>query len=70
MTTNGTTYGTNLALKHILKLFERKGIATVGEVTTALDAALAELDELRASGAVAPDAGLAAGQAIGALYVR
>jgi hypothetical protein len=70
MITGGTAYGTGLALKHILALLERKGVTTHGEVVSALDAALAELDELRRNGAIAPDAGAAAGRAIGLLYLR
>jgi hypothetical protein len=69
-TTNDTAFGVTLALKHVLMLLEHAGVVAQGEVTTALDSALSELDELRASGAVDPDAGLAAGQAIGSLYVR
>jgi hypothetical protein len=70
MITGGTAYGTDLALKHILALLEHKGVVTQGEVVKALDGALAELDELRRSGVIAPDAGAAAGRAIGLLYVR
>jgi len=70
MITGGTAYGTGLALKHILALLEHKGVVTQGEVVKALDGALAELDELRRNGTIAPDAGAAAGRAIGLLYLR
>ena len=70
MITGGTAYGTDLALKHILALLEHKGVVTHGEVVKALDGALAELEELRRNGAIAPDAGAAAGRAIGLLYLR
>lgn len=69
MTTDGTAYGTNLAVKHILALLERKGITTQDEVVKALDGALDELQSLR-KGVMAPDATAEAGRAIGLLYVR
>jgi len=69
MITDGRGFGTGLALHAIVKMLEAKGVFTHGELVTALDSALADLDGLRARDIViSPEASADASQAIGLLY--
>jgi hypothetical protein len=69
MITDGTAFGTALALKHILSMLEQKGIVTRKEIVRVLDGAI---DELKALGknAIPAEAGADAAKAIGLLYIR
>ena len=69
MINDGTAYGTDLALQHILALLELKNVVTHNEVVGALDNALEELTGI-SKGVMTPDASAAAGKAIGLLYLR
>jgi hypothetical protein len=67
MIEDGRAFGATMALKHVLRLLERKGVITHAEIITTLDDAL---EELRGVTSLAPDAHAAAGRAVGFLYVR
>ena len=69
MITDGTAFGTALALKHILGMLEQKGLVTRKEIVRVLDGAI---DELKALGknAIPAEAGADAAKAIGLLYIR
>jgi hypothetical protein len=67
MIEDGRAFGATMALKHILGLLERKGVITHGELTSVLDAALAELGGIDQ---LSPAARAEAGRAVGLLYVR
>lgn len=71
MIEDGRAFGATIALKHILALLERKGIVGTNELTDALDAAQAELNQISSRpGVIASEAVAEAGRGIGLLYVR
>jgi hypothetical protein len=70
MITDGTAYGTAIALKNLLRLLERKRVLNSAEVTSMLDASLEELRGLaRNSNVIEPNAHADAAKAVGLLYL-
>ena len=64
MTEDGRAYALAIAVQHLLRALERKGLMSKSETTDMLDAVCNELKMHR----LEPDAGANAAMTIGALY--
>jgi hypothetical protein len=67
MLEDGRAYGLIIALKHLLRTLERKGVLAHSETVTMLDAAL---DELKSIPNLKGDAAADAARAVGSLYLK
>jgi hypothetical protein len=69
MVEEGRGYAAAIALQHLLRILEAKGIMEAAETTAMLDGVLGELDNLQKNGVMSPEVNVAARKAIGIMYL-
>ena len=69
MIENGRAYAVAVALQHLLRALERKGVMTKPETTKMLDEVVAEIGDLSSRGGLSAEAGADARRTIGGLYL-
>ena len=69
MIEEGRGYAAAVALQHLLRALEAKGIMEVTETTAMLDGVLGELDNLQKNGVMSPEVNAAARKAVGIMYL-
>ena len=69
MTDNGRAYAVVVALQHLLRALERKGVMTKPETTKMLDEVVDEIVDLTTRGALSAEASAEARKTIGVLYL-
>jgi hypothetical protein len=69
MLEEGRAYALAIAVQHLLRLLERRGIVSAGETRSMLDSALEELNDLIKRQVLSATAGAEGAKTIGALYL-
>ena len=70
MIENGTAYASALAIRHLLRLLERKKVLAFSETKQMLDGILEEIRDVSGRGAISPKASADASNTIGMMYLR
>jgi hypothetical protein len=69
MIDNGRAYAVAVALQHLLRALERKGVMTEPETTKMLDEVVDEIVDLTTQGVLSAEANADARRTIGVLYL-